>query len=941
MAEDNIIPAGAVITLPDHFDEQGKPFEIKISEPISESSFRTQLEGLMKNFQQPAQAAPPVQEQPAGATMAPIGSDTRPVANEGQKYEQVGTAETKVPVAEKPVEEPKPVEPTVSAELAPTIRGIGPTAGMALAGAALAPIAGVSLATGAVTMAGLYAASELIAEPLIHVVNQKFGTRITTPSEAWGMLFDQLGVPRSSTEAAKIAEAVMHGVAGAAGWSGLGKSIAAAGEAHGAFQGGGLAREATRQSARAASMGEAAAAGSPELEFATQATYAPQELGQSVAGYIGKETPELGYAAQRALGGGVQQALPGGVSAAQQAAQQTAQQATSQAARSFAQAAAPYRAPFDWTAVGNEMAANAGTNMIAGGAAGGFGEASRGAAEKLGLGEKGQTAAAVIGSVIGGGLASSAASISGFAKKVPGVAGMTPQQVEQTLAEADAAGRRIFTSDLFRPKTKKMQLAQEASEGLAFGTAATRYAQEVERKGVIHDFLSSNGVTIGDSALNDVAASLKRTRSENVRGLSTVKNNIISKANSAGGGVMPDQISRALGEIDAQIAALNGINSSEFAPIVNRLNSFRNGLVDASMDANGNLIYSSKTLGQIDANLKLIGESIPRDQSIANLAKNPNVDAAFKSIYRALRKDIGEYIYTNLGRQEMTDWAKANIALSDSARELNKSTLKSVLKTLDATPENVARLLDSQKASDIQALMRNLDATGKRAVKVAVLEKVAAKSLDGKTQEIVPNRFLANAVKESKKIGLTLSPQDQKELDGLLKYLNLTTRAGEFNVNPPTGARNFLPLLYTTFGTFFNNPIVASALASSIGMGAHIFESKAVRNALINFSNVNANSQAGVVAANRLREVMTNSAFDFIQKNSVEIPLTFQPGSVTESSFQNGMVTTDNQLGYRMLERNKKIHLFGPDDAQIGIYDSKKEAQGAANRNYIKKNRPK
>jgi hypothetical protein len=933
MAEPKMIPAGSVIELSNHFDEQGKPLQIHVNEPISEDAFQSQLDAIMANWQNPPQA--PNVERAPNELVSPVGSDTMPrTAPEAAKPEEAK------PEGER-LQLPESFKEAVNAA-APTIRGVGPIAAGALAGAALgAPIGGVGAIPGALAGAGAMALTELIGDPLIAATNATFGTRLSTPTEAWSQIFDHLGIPRSSTEASKIIEAVTHGVAGAAGWMGIGRSIAA-GAARPFAGAAPVMAEASPAAAEAAMGAEGAAQQLPqgaqaagELAGSYPATVAPGSFPQiansqlaraasselaTIQNPIQQYATEAGYAAH----------APSPLAVASQQASYAAPEAVATA--SAAQGA---KVPFNMAAVGNELAANPGIQAIAGGASGGAGEASRFVAEKLGLGEKGQQAASLIGSLVGGAVAAKAASIRGFDERLPNIPGMTPDQVRQAIKEADAAGRKIFTSDIFRPKTKKMQLIQEVSEGTLFGTAEGRAAQEMQRKAHVQDYLNEVGAQVGGEAISDTMQSLRDSRIENVSTLSKIKNSIIENANRAGSGVLPKDLKRSLSEIGYQISELLKINKDINAPAIRLLENFRAGLVDIAYDINGKPIVSPKSLQHIDANLKLIGESLPNDQSVAHISAL--FDKASKPIYRALRKDIAEYIYKNAGKDQATQWARANNSLSESAYQLRSNALKSVLRTGDATPENVGKLLFSQKPSEVRLLVRNLDENGIKNAQAALVERALSKSLDAESLEVVPTRFAKNIQKLSKQIGLVFNETDKQTLDGLVNYLNLTRRAGEFNINPPTGARNVLPIVGGLAGSAAGGAVGGAIGLSTGGLSAQAFESNLVRKALTDFSKFKYASPEQFAAMTRVKDAINTAQALNYQEQAKKVPLSFQPDNIKEEHFSNGPVTTDTKYGYRLLPGSgNKVKLFGPNNVQIGVYNSREEAAKAVDKMIVK-----
>ena len=122
--------------------------------------------------------------------------------------------------------EPRP-EPSMAQKAmdtaAPIVRGALPAIATYGAGALAATAIGAPAAIGG----GALAVGAMLAEPLILGVNKFFGTRITTPTEAWNTLMDNAGIPASTTEGAKLLEQIAAGGAGALTMRGAGALLQA------------------------------------------------------------------------------------------------------------------------------------------------------------------------------------------------------------------------------------------------------------------------------------------------------------------------------------------------------------------------------------------------------------------------------------------------------------------------------------------------------------------------------------------------------------------------------------------------------------------------------------------------------------------------------------------------------------------------------------------
>ena len=96
-----------------------------------------------------------------------------------------------------------------AAAAAPVIRGAVPPLANMAAGTVLGGMVGGI--PGAAIGASAGAIADMVGDPLVLGVNKLFGTRMSTPTEAWTHIMDQAGIRKSSTEHDKLLEAIARG----------------------------------------------------------------------------------------------------------------------------------------------------------------------------------------------------------------------------------------------------------------------------------------------------------------------------------------------------------------------------------------------------------------------------------------------------------------------------------------------------------------------------------------------------------------------------------------------------------------------------------------------------------------------------------------------------------------------------------------------------------
>ena len=190
---------------------------------------------------------------------------------------------------------------------------------------------------------------------------------------------------------------------------------------------------------------------------------------------------------------------------------------------------------------------------------------------------------------------------------------------------------------------------------------------------------------------------------------------------------------------------------------------------------------------------------------------------------------MGQFIKDNGNPKDFVKWKVANKRLADGIGELKVSSLKTSLNKGTATPEEIRKLLFSNKTSDIERLYKNLTPKGKARAKVAIYQEALEKA--GGLDDLSTAKFQTALKKLSKSTGVFFKGEDRKVLDGLVETLKLTKRAEVAGVAPPTGVQNFQILGALGLGAL--GGAKGAATAVSIGAAARAYESKAVRNLLI------------------------------------------------------------------------------------------------------------
>jgi hypothetical protein len=468
--------------------------------------------------------------------------------------------------------------------------------------------------------------------------------------------------------------------------------------------------------------------------------------------------------------------------------------------------------------VAGQLAAQPGAQAAAGGTGGGAAQA----VAEAGGGPGAQLAAGLAGGALGG--------------RVAGISAGAPSAVlPAAVREAEDAGIRVMTTDVLPPTTFASRWLQRAGEMIPLaGTGGPRAAQQQERIDASVDLLRNYGVTEASAAdntiISNVAKDLLARRGENLTKYTGMKTEVIDRLGASG---QPVAVNRAVDKIDEEIARLNEISPTQFKPVIDRLNTWRDDLTGTREitlpDGTKQKIVQGQSLPVIEVLRKQIGEAFT-DPSLASVRSEG--EKVLSRIYAPLREDMADYIRANGQRRDFDKWNIANKQLSSMAGELELGAMKAALAKGDTSPEVIRTMLFSAKPSDIKALYRGLSADGKRNARTAVLQE-AFNKVGGNFENLSPDQFKRQLIRLGAPIGVFFSGQDLRAVEGLTRALKMTEQAGRAGVSPPTGVQA-VPVVGAAVLTDILGGAGAGIVGgATIGGIARLYESAPVRNLLL------------------------------------------------------------------------------------------------------------
>ncbi|ELQ6121941.1 lytic transglycosylase domain-containing protein [Cronobacter sakazakii] len=401
--------------------------------------------------------------------------------------------------------------------------------------------------------------------------------------------------------------------------------------------------------------------------------------------------------------------------------------------------------------------------------------------------------------------------------------GSMAPEAAQAIRFAEQNNVPLTTTDVIPPTSRVGRAAQTTAENIPFvGTSGMRSAQQESRSQLVQNFANK----FGEYNPAEVVNSLKAKTS----GIKQAAGRRLEQVQSAMSGVSI-QPSRAIQQIDDEVSRLQKLGGVADTDTISKLQAYRNELAKGNID----LEQLSNLRSQFRMDVKGERPVMPTRS-----------DAAVQRVYRAMTGDIDGAIGQSLGNDVLRRYRQANAVYADEAAKLQNTRLKNVLMKGDLTPEVVNNMLFSKNKSEIQSLYNSVGQAGRVQMRNGIIGKAMEKSGGS------PDQFLRQLNIMSNQTGIAFKGEDAAYIRGLKNYLESTKQAARAGVSTPTG-QQAVPLIMG-FGAAANP--TAAAAGVSYGLIARIYESKAVRNAMLRLANTPRGSSAFEKAAADVAEAI-------------------------------------------------------------------------------------
>ena len=389
-------------------------------------------------------------------------------------------------------------------------------------------------------------------------------------------------------------------------------------------------------------------------------------------------------------------------------------------------------------------------------------------------------------------------------------------EIDTIIKASKAQGVDVLTSDLFPPQTIVGGLQRQLAERVPIaGTGGKRSTQQTQRVNAL-DAIEQATPKI---EAGDIFEGLKASANK-VKQAAGKRINSVTESMDTFGTV---GTSRTVDAIDSAISKLSRPGKLKNQALVDELNTLKQTLGEADQT------FSSLREFRTDA--RAIVDRVD-DKGRSQLRSNDQT--LMDSVLRGATDDLDNFVQANSGDIGLNKYKAADKAYAEEARKLTKSRLKNILDKGDVNPELVNNLLFSSDPSQINLLFKNLNTSGRKNARLALMRRALDKSTSGDT--LSPEKFVSQLNKLENNFGAFFKGESKAELEGLKRLLQSTKRASEAGVVTPSGQAAQASLATATLGgALVGSPEAISTLilAGTLGAGNRIFESSGVRNLLI------------------------------------------------------------------------------------------------------------
>ena len=378
---------------------------------------------------------------------------------------------------------------------------------------------------------------------------------------------------------------------------------------------------------------------------------------------------------------------------------------------------------------------------------------------------------------------------------------------------AERANIPLMTTDVVQPDTFIGKSAQTLGERIPLaGTGGLRATQQDARQAAVKA-LGDEYPAPKPSAIID---SLKAQKSRIKQAAGQRYDELVPKVDSLGA----IQYTKTQKAIDDALAELNkpGVVSSKEA--IQELQQFSDTLKSAP-----------QTYSSLKENRTALRDVVSSYDAQGRSQLPTRAKSLLNRVYGSLTSDMDDAARSALSPRDFGRLKEANAIYASEAERLTKTRLKNVLDKGDLTPEVAENLLFSAKRSEVKNLYDSLDSSGRDAVRASIVQRAITKA--GGIDDVSPDKFLNELRRLQTQTGVAFKGDQLRQVEGLKQVLSATKRAGQAGVQTASGQQLYAPVSAAAAGSLIGDFGTTMAAGATAGALARIYESPAMRNALI------------------------------------------------------------------------------------------------------------
>jgi len=228
-------------------------------------------------------------------------------------------------------------------------------------------------------------------------------------------------------------------------------------------------------------------------------------------------------------------------------------------------------------------------------------------------------------------------------------------------------------------------------------------------------------------------------------------------------------------------------------------------------------------------------------------------------VKNALEEDIEEFVEQSGSREGINKFRRANDFVVRKLIPFKETQLKDLTRTPE--PEKIIAFLRGSggRQSRANILFNSMDTRGRQAIKSALVSDAFEKATTGR-QVFSANIFASEMEKVQNATNTFFRGSDRDQLNGLVKLMRATGRAGQVAEQPPTGARLLIPGVGVAAVTNLGTTIAG---VGGFGVATRLlFQTKTGRNLLLGLNRTTPDTKRFETLIQRTNDAITRASID-------------------------------------------------------------------------------